>query len=115
MAGIGKFVRGTANYTAVYCRVSGFVPIGFGKRHVRKKCKCSTRSWRASDPMAGLKERAVTNSFLNSNPCCPGVTRRSFLADTGMGFTGLALGAMLFRDGIVRAESVANAKPDGKP
>jgi hypothetical protein len=31
------------------------------------------------------------------------VTRRSFLADTGMGFTGLALGAMLARDGIVRA------------
>lgn len=30
---------------------------------------------------------------------CPGITRRSFLADTGMGFTGLALGAMLFRDG----------------
>ena len=28
---------------------------------------------------------------------CPGVTRRSFLADTGMGFTGLALGAMLAR------------------
>lgn len=30
------------------------------------------------------------------------VTRRSFLADTGLGFTGLALGAMLFRDGIAR-------------
>jgi hypothetical protein len=30
-------------------------------------------------------------------------TRRSFLADTGMGFTGLALGAMLSRDGIARA------------
>ena len=30
---------------------------------------------------------------------CPGVTRRSFLADTGMGFTGLALGAMLAREG----------------
>jgi Protein of unknown function (DUF1501) len=29
---------------------------------------------------------------------CPGVSRRSFLADTGMGFTGLALGAMLARD-----------------
>jgi Protein of unknown function (DUF1501) len=29
---------------------------------------------------------------------CPGVTRRSFLADTGMGFTGLALGAMLARE-----------------
>src|SRR4051812_46839633 len=29
---------------------------------------------------------------------CPGVTRRSFLADTGLGFTGLALGAMLARE-----------------
>ena len=35
---------------------------------------------------------------------CPGITRRSFLADTGMGFTGLALGAMLFKDGVARAE-----------
>ena len=43
---------------------------------------------------------------------CPGVTRRSFLADTGMGFTGLALGAMLFQDGVARAEDHA---PDGKP
>lgn len=32
----------------------------------------------------------------NSHHC--GRTRRSFLLDTGMGFTGLALGAMLFRD-----------------
>ncbi len=32
-----------------------------------------------------------------------GRTRRAFLADTGMGFTGLALGAMLARDGVVRA------------
>ncbi|HLN29647.1 MAG TPA: DUF1501 domain-containing protein [Gemmataceae bacterium] len=47
-----------------------------------------------------------------SHPGCPGVTRRSFLADTGMGFTGLALGAMLFRDGVARA---ADAPPDGKP
>src|SRR3984957_17803787 len=45
---------------------------------------------------------------------CPGVTRRSFLADTGMGFTGLALGAMLFRDGIAQADA-PNSKPDGKP
>jgi hypothetical protein len=30
-------------------------------------------------------------------------TRRAFLADTGMGFTGLALGAMLAREGIARA------------
>jgi hypothetical protein len=38
------------------------------------------------------------------------------LADTGMGFTGLALGAMLGRDGVVRAdESAAWHPPDGKP
>jgi hypothetical protein len=34
---------------------------------------------------------------------CPGVSRRSFLADTGMGFTGLVLGSMLFRDGVAQA------------
>ncbi len=45
--------------------------------------------------------------------CCPGITRRSFLADVGMGFTGLALGAMLFRDGVARAAQWA--PPDGKP
>ncbi|MCA9011809.1 MAG: DUF1501 domain-containing protein [Planctomycetaceae bacterium] len=32
--------------------------------------------------------------------------RRGFLSDIGMGFTGLALGSMLYRDGIVRAEGV---------
>src|SRR5712692_5395141 len=42
--------------------------------------------------------------------CCSGVTRRRFLADTGMGFTGLVLGSMLFRDGIARA-----AAPAGLP
>src|SRR6516162_8033518 len=42
---------------------------------------------------------------------CPGVTRRSFLADTGLGFTGLALGAILFKDGVARAAE----RPDGKP
>lgn len=45
---------------------------------------------------------------------CPGVTRRSFLVDTGMGFTGLALGAMLFRDGALRANE-SNPPPDGRP
>ena len=35
--------------------------------------------------------------------CCGHVPRRTFLADMGMGFTGLALGAMLREDGIVRA------------
>ena len=47
---------------------------------------------------------------------CPGMSRRSFLADTGMGFTGLALGAMLFRDGIqARADEGGWAPPTGKP
>ncbi len=40
-------------------------------------------------------------------------TRRSFLADVGMGFTGLALGAMLHRDGVVRAAE-GNPPPDGR-
>ena len=46
---------------------------------------------------------------------CPGVTRRSFLADTGMGFTGLALGAMLFKEGIARGGESSWHPPDGKP
>jgi hypothetical protein len=45
---------------------------------------------------------------------CRGVTRRSFLVDTGMGFTGLALGAMLFRDGVARGQAAAQ-RPDGRP
>jgi hypothetical protein len=48
---------------------------------------------------------------------CAGITRRSFLVDTGMGFTGLALSAMLFRDGIARADSASPAwhPPEGRP
>src|SRR5438874_1744618 len=46
--------------------------------------------------------------------CCPGITRRSFLADTGMGFTGLALGALLYRDGIARSDT-GGPRPAGKP
>src|ERR1700687_5573074 len=52
----------------------------------------------------------------NQSCGCAGVSRRSFVADVGMGFAGLALGAMLFRDGIGRAESPRNwMPPDGKP
>lgn len=41
-------------------------------------------------------------------------SRRAFLSDIGMGFTGLALGSMLHRDGIVRAsESAAAGLPSG--
>src|SRR4029078_9414207 len=36
-------------------------------------------------------------------PPSPVLTRRSFLADTGMGLTGLVLGSMLFRDGVAQA------------
>jgi len=51
---------------------------------------------------------------MNTTPCqCPGPHRRAFLADVGLGFTGLALGAMLFKDG--HAAEGAWAPPDGKP
>ena len=43
---------------------------------------------------------------------CGRVHRRTFLADCGMGFTGLALGAMLHRDGFAAAEGAA---PTGQP
>src|SRR6058998_1683816 len=47
---------------------------------------------------------------------CGRVRRRTFLADCGMGFTGLVLGAMLQRDGTpaARADEVWRP-PDGKP
>ena len=42
--------------------------------------------------------------------------RRTFLADMGLGFTGLALSAMLQRDGVVRAEpEPTHTPPDGRP
>jgi hypothetical protein len=45
-----------------------------------------------------------------------GLHRRAFLADLGMGFTGLALGALLQRDGIAKAAAPGVwAPPDGKP
>jgi hypothetical protein len=46
--------------------------------------------------------------------CGCGVTRRSFLADCGMGFTGLAMAALLQRDGILRANE-PSSPPDGRP
>ena len=42
--------------------------------------------------------------------------RRTFLADVGLGFTGLALGAMLQRDGFARTAAPLGASgPDGRP
>jgi len=50
------------------------------------------------------------------HPNCQGVSRRTFLSDVGMGFTGLALGAMLERDGVTKASEGGHwAPPTGKP
>jgi hypothetical protein len=43
------------------------------------------------------------------------LSRRTFLADTGMGFTGLALGAMLERDGLANDGAPGWRPPDGRP
>src|SRR4051794_28050589 len=53
----------------------------------------------------------------DSSDHCRGISRRSFLADTGMGFTGLALGSMLFRDGKLLGASDEKEwhPPDGLP
>ena len=45
-------------------------------------------------------------------PQCSNIRRRTFLADVGMGFTGVALGAMLHADGVA---STAAGTPDGRP
>jgi len=44
----------------------------------------------------------------------PGIHRRAFLADLGMGFVGLALGALLHRDGYA-SPGAAWSPPDGRP
>src|SRR5688572_13864004 len=53
---------------------------------------------------------------VQDHSCCR-FPRRAFLADLGMGFTGLVLGAMLHRDGVAKAGEapVAYRLPDGKP
>jgi len=58
-----------------------------------------------------------TAPCLSHAPCFGAArSRRTFLADLGMGFTGLALGAMLAEDGIVRAsESATWQLPNGQP
>ena len=52
----------------------------------------------------------------NTNPDrCRGITRRSFLADTGMGFTGLALASMLSREARGERSPDVFTLPDGRP
>jgi hypothetical protein len=53
-----------------------------------------------------------------AGPFCGRIHRRTFLADVGLGFTGLALGSMLEQDGALRAEvprAPALAQPTGRP
>jgi hypothetical protein len=53
-------------------------------------------------------------TFNLQSSACGRVPRRTFLADVGMGFTGLALGAMLHRDGFSR-EAAGWSPPSGLP
>src|SRR4030095_16276243 len=50
---------------------------------------------------------------------CGRLPRRTFLADVGMGFAGLALGSMFWRDGVARAAAdeahTAWTPPNGQP
>src|ERR1700722_6716093 len=57
----------------------------------------------------------MSREFADEPLPCPGVTRRSFLADTGMGFTGLALGAMLARSARARGSTVDTLGPTPVP
>ena len=45
------------------------------------------------------------------HPNCTGTSRRTFLADAGMGFTGLVLSAMLHGDGVARANDAHGWQP----
>src|SRR3954468_8359050 len=47
----------------------------------------------------------------NSDPSCRRFPRRAFLADLGMGFTGVALAAMFHRDGVATASKPAPPPP----
>jgi hypothetical protein len=47
--------------------------------------------------------------------CCRGQRRRAFLADVGMGFTGLVLGSMLHADGIARGGARSGLAAGGRP
>jgi len=59
-------------------------------------------------------ERHPLKSVALSPGCCT-PSRRVFLADCGMGLTGLVLGAMLQREGNAATTADTWAPPDGKP
>ena len=53
--------------------------------------------------------------LIPSDARCGRASRRQFLADAGLGFTGLALSAMLQRDGVVRGAEGYWSPPSGLP
>src|SRR4051794_8614654 len=62
------------------------------------------------------KETTMDSLRHSAKHSCCGIHRRTFLADLGMGFTGLVLAAMLQRDGVARASAPSTwVPPDGKP
>ncbi len=62
-----------------------------------------------------MNRATAMNDNTDLADCCCGPTRRGFLADMGMGFVGLALGAMLHRDGIVRADPTQRLESPQRP
>src|SRR5690349_7007324 len=73
--------------------------------------------WKADRLAANHREARMIGRDRHSRtaPACGRIRRRTFLADVGLGFTGMALGAMLHRDGIARADGLVAAPPDGRP
>ncbi|MDA1139065.1 MAG: DUF1501 domain-containing protein [Planctomycetota bacterium] len=56
----------------------------------------------------------MSNTQYQHNLLGQHLSRRTFLSDMGMGFTGLALGAMLQREGLAASDAVWTP-PDGQP
>jgi hypothetical protein len=53
--------------------------------------------------------------FSTGHGSCSRMPRRAFLSDLGMGFTGMALGSILFRDGIVQVNAGVGLNPGSHP
>src|SRR4051812_21871442 len=89
---------------------SRLLPIQFSG-HARISRSCCTIITSSSRFIRGQPAMA-TYRFPSS--ACGRVPRRTFLADVGMGFTGLALGAMLQRDGFAN-DGAPWSPPTGFP
>src|SRR5436190_24075858 len=59
-----------------------------------------------------IKSQSAMATYRFQSSACGRVHRRTFLADVGMGFTGLALGAMLQRDGFA-SDAASWSPPNG--